>query len=183
MNDLKRIIDLDLKRIYPNKVSFIKKIKLILTHDQTYLRSKYIRYMRLCDNLDYNNSSILKKITKIYYQRKKNYFGLILGYEIGSKNIGAGICLYHNGPIVINGNSIIGDNCSFHGDNCVGNNGIDIECPVLGKNVDVGVGAKIIGNIKIADNVKIGAGSIVVNDILEEGATVVGIPGKIVKSR
>lgn len=183
MKDVNLIISEDIKRIYPNKTNLLRKIKLILTNDQTRIRSKYMIYMRKCDFITYQEKSVLRKILKLYYQRKKNKYGLLLGYEIGSQNIGKGLCLYHNGPIVINGNSKIGEYCSFHGDNCVGNNGNDDICPIIGNNVDVGVGAKIIGNVKIANNVKIGAGSVVVNDILEEGATVVGIPGRIVRMK
>ena len=64
----------------------------------------------------------------------------------------------------------------FHGNNCIGNNGKTEDCPVIGDNVDIGFGAIIIGNVKIADNVKIGANAVVTKSCLEEGATLVGIP-------
>lgn len=64
----------------------------------------------------------------------------------------------------------------MHGDNCIGNNGITDDAPTIGNNVDIGFGAKIIGGIKIADDVKIGAGAIVVKDCLRKGATLVGVP-------
>ena len=180
--DVKNIIRIDQSKIYYNKPSFIKKIKYLFTKDCTYLRWKYIKYMRLCDNLCYSEN-VFNNFKKIYFQRKKNKYGLKLGYEINCKNIKAGLLLYHNGPIVINGNSIIGENCPLHGDNCIGNNGIDDKCPIIGDNVEIGVGAKIIGNISIASNVKIGAGAVVVNSIKTEGCTVVGIPAKIVKKK
>lgn len=182
MNDVKKILKQDYKRIFNKKISLIRKIKLIYTSDLSYMRWKYIKYMRLCDNLNYNENFI-NKFRKLYYQRKKNKIGMLLGYEITSTNIGAGICLYHNGPIVINGKSIIGENCSLHGDNCIGNDGKSDSCPVIGKNVDIGVGAKIVGNVKIANNVVIGAGGIVVTDILKENCVVVGVPGKIVERK
>ena len=47
----------------------------------------------------------------------------------------------------------------------------------------LGVGAKIIGNVKIADNVRIAAGAVVVKDIIENGCTVAGIPAKIIKHK
>lgn len=182
MSNVKKILKQDYKRIFNKKVSFFRKIKLIYTKDLTYMRWRYVRYMRLCDVLNYSGN-IINNFRKLYYQRKKNQIGLLLGYEITSTNIDAGICLYHNGPIVINGRSIIGENCSLHGDNCIGNDGKSGDCPIIGKNVDIGVGAKIIGKVKIADNVVIGAGSIVVTDILEENCVVVGVPGKIVERK
>lgn len=138
--------------------------------------------MRISNELKYS-SNFLNNIKKIYYDRKRNKLGILLGYEIYSKEIGYGLCLYHNGPIVINKNSIIGNNCSLYGDNCIGNDGISDECPIIGDNVEIGVGAKIIGNIKITNNVIIGAGAVVVNDILEENSVVAGVPAKIIKKK
>ena len=66
----------------------------------------------------------------------------------------------------------------LHGDNCIGNNGKDDGCPVIGNNVDIGVGAKIIGNVYIADDCKIGAGAIVVKSCKEKGKTLIGCPAK-----
>ena len=177
---VKLLIEKDYSRIYQEKPSIIKIIKYIITNDMTYKRLKYIKYMRYCDLYDYK-SGLLKSLKKLYYSRKKNKLGLLLGYEINSQNIGGGLCLFHNGPIVINGNSIIGENCKLHGDNCIGNDGKTDDCPIIGNNVDIGVGAKIIGKVKIADDVIIGAGSIVVTDIDKKGSVVVGVPGRIIK--
>ena len=52
--------------------------------------------------------------------------------------------------------------------------------PTVGDNVVIGAGSKVLGNIKIGSNSKIGANSVVLDDV-PEGATVVGIPGKVVK--
>ncbi len=51
--------------------------------------------------------------------------------------------------------------------------------PTLGDNVIVGAGARILGNIKIKDNVRIGAGSVVIRPV-PRNSTVVGIPGQVV---
>jgi len=56
------------------------------------------------------------------------------------------------------------------------------DSPVIGDNVDIGQNAQIIGGIRIADNVRIGAGAVIVKDILTPGVTVVGVPGHIVQS-
>jgi serine O-acetyltransferase len=54
--------------------------------------------------------------------------------------------------------------------------------PTLGNHVVVGSGAKVLGNIRIGDNVKIGAGSVVVHAV-PDNSTVVGIPGRVVRTR
>lgn len=147
--------------------------KVRITNHPVWLRWKFIEYMR--------KSQFSTGLKKLYYERKKNKIGNKIGFEIKGDNIGVGLVLYHNGPIVINSNAIIGKNVRFHGDNCVGNNGEDEEYPVIGNNVDVGVGAKIIGKVRIANNVRIGAGAVVVKDCLEEDATLVGVPAKAIK--
>lgn len=180
MNKANKYLIDDYRKYYPRNPSALRRIKLLLTCDMTRLRWKYVKNMRRCDCREYN-SNLINNIKKLFFQMRKNKLGAKLGFEIGSKNIGPGLCLYHNGPIVINGNSVIGRNCSLHGDNCIGNDGYSDSCPTIGNNVKIGVGAKIIGDVKIADNVVIGAGSVVVNSINKNGAVVVGVPGKIIK--
>ena len=54
---------------------------------------------------------------------------------------------------------------------------------MIGDNVEFGGGASVIGGIQSANNVKIGAGAVVTKDILEEGATVIGVPAHIINSK
>ncbi len=89
--------------------------------------------------------------------------------------------IHHSGNIVVNGKSRIGKNCQLHGSNCIGNDGKTLDAPVIGNNVEVGVGAKIIGGIRIADNIKIGAGAIVVTSFTEPGITIGGVPARRLK--
>lgn len=53
------------------------------------------------------------------------------------------------------------------------------EAPVLGDNVFVGAGAKIIGGVHVGSNAKVGANAVVVDDV-PDGATVVGVPARVV---
>jgi serine O-acetyltransferase len=55
------------------------------------------------------------------------------------------------------------------------------EAPSLGKRVNVGAGAKLFGNIVIGDDVNVGANAVVLSDV-PDGATVVGIPAKVVRA-
>lgn len=145
---------------------------IFLSRDSSWLRWRFIKHMRIA------NSRKKKDVVWFWHQFHKNILGNRLGYEINGKNIGEGLILYHNGPIVINGDAIIGKNCKLHGDNCIGNNGISNGCPHIGDNVNIGVGAKIIGDVVIADGCFIGAGAVVVSNCFEENSTIVGVPGK-----
>lgn len=51
------------------------------------------------------------------------------------------------------------------------------DIPVLGDNVEIGVGAKVLGRIHIGNNVKIGANAVVIRDV-PDGATAVGVPAR-----
>ena len=75
----------------------------------------------------------------------------------------------------------IGDNCTIYHGVTLGGTGKDKykRHPDLGNNVIVGCGAKVLGPIKIGNNVKIGANSVVLKEV-PENSTVVGIPGKVV---
>lgn len=68
-------------------------------------------------------------------------------YYVSPASLGKNVRFFYRGNYAINYCSVIGDGCKFHGDNCVGNDGTSLDCPVLGKNVDVGIGTKIIGGI------------------------------------
>ena len=53
--------------------------------------------------------------------------------------------------------------------------------PHLGNNVDIGYGAVLIGDITIADDIKIGANAVVNKSFTEPGVTIAGVPAKVVK--
>lgn len=106
------------------------------------------------------------------------------GIEIhpGAK-IGKGLFIDHGMGVVIGETAEIGNNVTiFHGVT-LGGTGKEKNVkrhPTVGDNVVIGAGAKILGPIKIGNNAKIGANSVVLKDVPPYG-TVVGIPGKVVK--
>jgi len=127
-------------------------------------------------------SNLFAKICRVYFRYKKNKYARRIGIDASTQNIGKGLLIYHSHGIVINGRSILGENVHLHGNNCIGNTGKGhSECPIIGNNVTIGVGAKVIGGIKIADNIKIAAGAIVVHSFTEPGVTIGGIPAKVIK--
>lgn len=147
---------------------------------------KYLYYFRLCQyymakRTGIENGSFERRIAKYlfrFYEKRKNEYSYKSGVEIGIKSkLGRNCDIWHSG-VVINGT--IGDNCIFHGNNTIGNKGKGKEnqCPTLGSNIDVGVGAVVIGKVRIADNVIIGACSLVAKDFLEPNCTIIGVPGR-----
>ena len=99
-------------------------------------------------------------------------------FTIPINRIGPGLCLPHYGTIVISENSQIGENCKIHAGVNIGATSGKPESKVIGNNVYIGPGAKIIGGGYIADNVVIGANAVVTGSILENGGTYAGVPAK-----
>ena len=96
--------------------------------------------------------------------------------------IGKGLHIPHPIGIVINGKAKIGNNCTIMQQVTIGNKLNDDKIPEIGNNVFIGAGAKIIGNIKIEDNVIIGANAVVTKSI-PKNCIVAGIPAKIIRKR
>ena len=143
---------------------------------------KFLYYLRKQEYyINTANGSKLKGLLNLYFERKKNKLGLKLGIEIGPNCFGKGLNLYHGGSIVINPSVRAGENCSLHGANCIGNNGLSKDVPHLGNNVDIGYGAILIGGITIADDIKIGANAVVNRSFTEPGVTIAGVPARVVK--
>ena len=96
--------------------------------------------------------------------------------------IGKNLLIDHGCGVVIGETAIVGDNCTIYQGVTLGGTGKESgkRHPTIGNNVFIGSGAKILGNINIGDNVKIGANSVVLKDI-PPNSTAVGIPAKIIK--
>ena len=96
--------------------------------------------------------------------------------------IGRGLFIDHGDGVVIGETTVIGDNVTLYQGVTLGGTGKDRgkRHPTLGNNVMVGSGAKVLGPIRVGDNAKIAANSVVLRDV-PDNCTVVGIPGHIVK--
>jgi serine O-acetyltransferase len=109
----------------------------------------------------------------------------ITGIEIhpGAK-IGRGVFIDHGMGVVIGETAVVGDNVTLYQGVTLGGTGKDKgkRHPTLEEGALVGSGAKILGNIVIGENARIGAGSVVVRDVPPE-STVVGVPGIVVRER
>lgn len=163
-----------------NKNIFGNKLINKITHEHESRLMKYQVLLRK-DEFYSNTAHGITKILQVWYRWRKNCLGERLGITISKNVFDEGLMIWHYGYIVVNGQAKVGKNCSLHGNNCIGNDGISPKAPVIGDNVDIGAGAMIIGNVRVADNVKIGAGAVVVHSIDEPGVTVVGVPARIVR--
>lgn len=109
----------------------------------------------------------------------------ITGIEIHpGASIGRRFFIDHGMGVVVGETAEIGDDVLLYQGVTLGGTGKEKgkRHPTLGNHVVVGTGAKVLGNIRIGDHVKIGAGSVVVHPVPDH-STVVGIPGRVVRVR
>src|SRR5206468_3837962 len=109
----------------------------------------------------------------------------LTGIEIHpSAKIGTGFFIDHGMGVVIGETAEIGDYVTLFQGVTLGGTGKEKgkRHPTLGNHVVVGTGAKVLGSITVGDHVKIGAGSVVIRSVPDH-STVVGIPGRIVRTR
>ncbi|PHR90888.1 MAG: serine O-acetyltransferase [Robiginitomaculum sp.] len=102
----------------------------------------------------------------------------LFGVDINpAASFGSGIMLDHATGLVAGETSVVGDGCSILHGVTLGGTGKENEDrhPKIGRNVLIGAGAKILGNITIGDGARIAAGSVVLKDVSER-CTVAGVP-------
>jgi len=94
--------------------------------------------------------------------------------------LGSGFYIAHIGGIYVNDSCSIGKNCNITTGVTLGqaNRGVRKGAPIVGDNVYIGPGAKLVGKVKVGNNVAIGANCVVTKDI-PDNAVVAGVPGRV----
>lgn len=172
--------------------------KEYLEADKIALGKKNFAHPRYKHDVVWSYQILLRKAE--YYQNcRKDFLGRVvckiikirfvslgqkLGFSIPLNVFGKGLSIAHYGTIVVNNKAKIGNYCRIHEGVTIGVSADNYWGDVpggaaeIGDRVFIASGAKIIGDIKIADDVAIGAGAVVVKDIIEPGTTWAGVPAK-----
>jgi serine O-acetyltransferase len=126
------------------------------------------------------SSSVVRKPLSLIYKVLFKVVQIITGIELPCEVIvGKNFVIDHFGGIVISGYARFGDNCRVRNGVVVGLKSVDNPCaPVFGNNVDIGAGAKILGEIVIGDNVFIGANAVVLQSV-PSNSLAVGVPATV----
>ncbi len=141
---------------------------------------RFTYYMRMCAY--YRRQKLLKYILFPYYRLKKNKSGQRNGFDIyENTEIGKGLHIAHFGCLIIHADAVLGENVSLSHGVTVGQTIKDGKAltPVIGNNVYLAPGAKVIGGIKIGNNVAVGANAVVTHDV-PDNAVVAGVPARII---
>ena len=133
-----------------------------------------------------NNNSKKGKLTRIYYLLRIKRMDAFNNASMGT-DLGKG-AVFKTKPHLIHGlNGIIISHYAVIGKNCTILQQVTIaqangeKSAIIGDNVFIGAGAKILNSVNIGDNVKIGANAVVTKDI-PSNCTAVGVPAKIIRS-
>lgn len=118
------------------------------------------------------------KLVGKWHKMRFHRLSVRLGFTIPPNVFGPGLSIPHYGTIVVHGNVRAGKNCRLQEGVTIGATNGSHEAAVIGDNCYFGSGAKVIGAVRIADNVAVGANAVVTKDIEESGTTWAGIPAK-----
>jgi serine O-acetyltransferase len=115
------------------------------------------------------------------YRFVRNVYGIELPY---SATVGRQVVIEHQGGIVVHGDTSIGDGCVIRQGVTLGmkHTAKPFDAPTLGRGVDVGANAVILGAVVVGDGASVGANSVVLSDV-EAGALAVGVPARAKQRR
>ncbi|MBK1643689.1 serine acetyltransferase [Thiocapsa imhoffii] len=121
--------------------------------------------------------SLLYKILKLLSQ-------IMTGIDLPCEaRVGRRFLIEHFGGIIISGDAVFGDDCVVRNGVTVGLRHRGVRgAPIIGDRVDIGAGAKVLGPIRIGNDVAIGANAVVIRDI-PDGHLAVGVPARILPRR
>lgn len=138
------------------------------------------RKLRRLEYYKNTQTNFFRKLCYLFFYADYRKYQLKLGFSIPPNVFGAGLSIAHCGSIVVNGKSKIGKGCRIHIAVNIGAN-VGGGAPAIGDNVYIGPGAKIFGDIIIANNISVGANAVVNKSFNEEGIVIAGIPAKKIR--
>jgi serine O-acetyltransferase len=145
---------------------------------------KFERLLRTVEYYKNCKKSIIYRPYYYYLNLKFFSLSLLLGFTIPPNVFGPGLSIAHRGPIVVNERAKIGENCRVHVCTVIGSSAGHFGlAPSIGNNVYIGSGAKIFGDIEIADDVAIGANSVVNKTFYESNIGIAGTPAKKINDK
>lgn len=125
-----------------------------------------------------NSRNPFRMVIKKWAVLRHRFWSVVTGADIPINcQIGGGLLLPHPNGVVIHPGARIGPNCLIFQQVTIGTRKGPLA-PVIGGHVDIGSGAKILGNVRIGDHACVGANAVVLDDV-PAGATAIGISARI----
>ena len=169
-DELRRVLTLEARvyeyRWYYRLPFYLTENKILFCH---------ARALRLAEYA-YNTHAWNRHLRLFRLMRIQTRYALSIPMNV----LGEGFSIAHLGPVIINAGSSIGPGARIHPGVCVGANGGNP--PRIGSNVYLGPGAKVFGDIELADDIMVGANAVVNHSCLARGAHLVGVPAREVET-
>lgn len=138
---------------------------------------EFQKTLRKVEYLLSKGNGIITLINKALAYKKLHKLSIKLGFTISPGCFGPGLSIGHPGTLIVNSEARIGSNCRIHPCTVIGTQaGFSDKAAKIGDNVYIGPGTKIFGPINIADNIAIGANSVVNKSFLDPGISIAGAP-------
>jgi serine O-acetyltransferase len=127
--------------------------------------------------------ALLRKLCSLVYKILFKFVQILTGIELPCEAVvGRNFVIDHFGGIIVSGYAQFGDNCRIRNGVVVGLRRVEEHfAPVIGNNVDIGAGAKLLGRITVGENSIIGANAVVLEDV-PANSIAIGVPA-IIKPR
>ena len=173
-NDLKEYLNIERKKYDNVHMSWM----LFPVGEQDYIW----RYQWILRHVEYHKNTN-HKIRYVFFNIWHKRLSTKLGIHIPQNVCGRGLKIKNVWPILINGKAKLGENVSLHINTSIvahGNNG---GVPYIGNGVELGVGSVVLGNVKIANNIAIGANAVVNKSFDEEDIAIAGVPAKKISNK
>lgn len=168
--ELKRVLSIE-QNIYGKKWYY--DLPVMLTERQ--ILYKHAKLLRKAEYTA-NTGSLLKYWYLTRLLRIQTRYGISIPLNV----LGEGAEIVHLGSVIINGKAQIGKYARLHPGVCIGAN--HDKAPTIGDHVYIGPGAKVFGDIVLGDNIEVGANAVVTKSCDVNGAVLVGVPARIIKS-
>lgn len=159
-------------------------------HPRMFVDAEIWRFQRLLRKVEFLANCGNSPFSKISYLR--SYYNLVqlsmkLGFTIPPNVFGPGLSIAHRGTIVVHEASKVGENCRISHGVTIGTgelaHDVTDASPIIGNNVFIAAGAVIVGPVRIADGINIGANSYVNKSFKEPNITIAGCPAKKVSNK
>lgn len=173
--DLRDWLAYEIKR-YDYNHSFLR---LIFPTSEKDVIVKHQVFLRITEYYHNTNKKYRGVIAKLLLNRIQNKYAIHVPINTCAK----GLMIMHVEPVLINWHASIGEDAVFHMNTAVVSNSGDGTAPKIGRNLFMGIGSTIMGDIVLGDYVVVGAGGLVNKSFLEDDITLAGVPCKKISNK
>jgi serine O-acetyltransferase len=165
-----------------NKMTFKENIINLLYPNLVW---KYQKELRILEYYKNCRKDLFGRIFYAWHYWKFHRLGYKLGFTMYPNCFGPGLDIVHHPGILVHTEARIGSNCRIYQGVTIGSSfdRNSRQGAIIGNHVWIGAGAKIMGDVTIADYIIIGANSVVTKSFLEPDITIAGIPAKKISNQ